>query len=55
LSEIATEPDEVALSRPRLRALIPADRPVRAGERLVLNVEAGRTHFFDLESENAIA
>ena len=54
LSEIATEPDEVALSRPRLRALISADEPVIAGERLVLTLEAERTHFFDLENENAI-
>ena len=53
LSDVAAEPDEIA-GRPRLRALIDATTPVRAGERLRLNIDAARVHLFDPESEYAL-
>jgi multiple sugar transport system ATP-binding protein len=53
LSDVAVEPDEIA-ARPRLRALIDATSPVRAGERLSLNVDARRVHLFDPETEHAL-
>ena len=52
LSDVAVEPDEIPAA-PRLRALIDAATPVRAGERLRLNVDASRVHFFDPETEHA--
>ena len=54
LREIAAEPDEVALSAPRVRALIDASVPIAAGERLALVPDPRRLHLFDPETENAI-
>jgi multiple sugar transport system ATP-binding protein len=36
-------------------ARVPAETPVAAGDRVRLSVPAGRLHFFDLETEEAIA
>jgi multiple sugar transport system ATP-binding protein len=53
LRELAVEPDEIPTA-PRLRALLDATRPVRAGERLRLHVDAGRVHLFDPDAEHAL-
>ena len=53
LSDVAIEPDEMPAA-PRLRALIDATTPVRAGERLRLDVDAARVHFFEPETEHAL-
>jgi len=53
LSDIAIEPDEIP-ARPRLRALLDATPPVRAGERLRLAVDSHRLHLFDAETEHAL-
>ena len=53
LSDVAIEPDGMPAA-PRLRALIDATTPVRAGERLRLDVDAARVHVFDPETEHAL-
>ena len=53
LREVAAEPDEIPIAAPRLRALIDADTPVRAGERLRFRIDARRVHLFDAETERA--
>ncbi len=53
LSDIGAEPDEIPTA-PRLRALLDATTPVRAGERLRLAVDARRVHLFDPETEHAL-
>ena len=54
LREMAAEPDEIPIAAPRLRVALDATRPLRAGERLRLSIDARRIHLFDAETEHAI-
>jgi len=54
LKSLSAEPDDVALSSPRLRVLLDGTRRVRSGERLSLAADAARIHLFDAATEIAI-
>jgi len=54
LTEVAAEADEVALSAPRLRALIDGAHSVARGEPLSVGLDPMQMHFFDPDTELAI-
>ena len=54
LRELAAEPDEQPIAAPRLRALLDASPPLKAGDRLSLGLDARRIHLFDAETEHAL-
>lgn len=54
LAAVAADADDVALSAPRLRAMLDAEIPVAVGERISLAVDPARVHVFDAATGAAI-
>jgi multiple sugar transport system ATP-binding protein len=54
LKSLATEPDEVPLSSPRLRVVVDGTRRIRIGEPISLTADPARIHLFDAKTEMAI-
>ncbi|MGH6644528.1 MAG: ABC transporter ATP-binding protein [Bradyrhizobium sp.] len=54
VKSLATEPDEVVLSAPRLRMVVDGTRRISIGERLSLAADPARIHLFDAATEVAI-